>query len=72
MRSEIICWGTFLNFLGFLVCTFSTRYMPVRDAASGLVSSSMELYLYVVSLHLISWTSLSASFAFYSIDCEQA
>ena len=36
-----MCWGTFLNFFAFFVYTLlMTRYM---HAASGLVSSSMEL-----------------------------
>ena len=51
-------------------CSFSPSFLCISymPAASGLFSWSMELgLLQVVSLHLKSWTFLSASFVFCSI-----
>ena len=58
-------------------CSFSPYLtsLSYMRAASGLLSWSREPlpFLQVLSLHSKSWTSLSASFAFYSIrPCERA
>ena len=61
---EIICWGTLNLFVFFVPGTCMRRPGWYPQAWSSW-------HLQVVSLHLISWTSLSASFAFCSIlPCE--